>query len=164
MTIKSMTGFARGHGVSGCYSWAWELRSVNAKGLELRLRLPPGWDPVEAPVRAIGARMLARGTVYGTLTVGRQGVAPIVRVNEPVLARYMANTVGMVTALNPVLGYDRATELAQEAYRSGKGLIEVIREQGALNEDQIRDILDPVKLANLDRSKYQRDAQNQQNK
>jgi len=85
-----------------------------------------------------------------------------ITVNEPVLARYMANTVGIVTALNPVLGYARATELAQEAYRTGKGLIEVIREQGALNEDQIRDILDPVKLANLDRSKYQRDAQNQQ--
>jgi aspartate ammonia-lyase len=81
-----------------------------------------------------------------------------------VLARYMANTVGIVTALNPVLGYARATELAQEAYRSGKGLIEVIREQNALTEDQIRDILDPVKLANLDRSKYQKDAQNQHNK
>ncbi len=87
-----------------------------------------------------------------------------ITVNEPVLARYMANTVGIVTALNPVLGYARATELAQEAYRSGKGLIEVIREQNALSEDQIRDILDPVKLANLDRSKYQKDAQNQQNK
>ena len=53
--------------------------------------------------------------------------------------------------------------LAQEAYRSGKGLIEIIREQKALTEDQIKDILDPVKLANLDRSKYQRAAQNQQN-
>jgi aspartate ammonia-lyase len=85
-----------------------------------------------------------------------------ITVNEPVLARYMANTVGIVTALNPVLGYAKATELAQEAYRTGKGLIEVIREQNALSEDQIRDILDPVKLANLDRSKYQKDAQNQQ--
>ena len=79
-----------------------------------------------------------------------------ITVNEPALARYMANTVGIVTALNPVLGYARATELAQEAYRTGKGLIEVIREQGALNEEQIKDILDPVKLANLDRSKYQK--------
>jgi aspartate ammonia-lyase len=84
-----------------------------------------------------------------------------VTVNEQVLARYMANTVGIVTALNPVLGYAKATELAQEAYRSGKGLLEVIREQNALSEEQIRDILDPVKLANLDRSKYQKDAQNQ---
>ncbi len=85
-----MTGFARGHGVSGAYGWSWELKSVNAKGLDLRLRLPPGWDPIEAPVRARGAQVLARGTVYGTLTVERPGVAPIVRVNEPVLAAVLA--------------------------------------------------------------------------
>ena len=44
MALSSMTGFARGHGLSGTYSWAWELKSVNAKGLDLRLRLPAGWD------------------------------------------------------------------------------------------------------------------------
>src|SRR6185369_14365845 len=52
MALSSMTGFARAEGVSGAYVWAWELKSVNAKGLELRLRLPPGWDAVEAPARA----------------------------------------------------------------------------------------------------------------
>ena len=52
MALSSMTGFARGHGVCGAYAWAWELKSVNAKGLDLRLRLPPGWDAVEVPVRA----------------------------------------------------------------------------------------------------------------
>ena len=70
------------------------------------------------------------------------------------LARHIETTVGIVTALNPVLGYEAASELAREAYTSGKGLIEVIREKGALNEDQIKDILDPVKLANLERDKY----------
>ena len=40
--LSSMTGFARAHGASGSYAWSWELKSVNAKGLELRLRLPPG--------------------------------------------------------------------------------------------------------------------------
>src|SRR6185312_9712033 len=49
MALSSMTGFARGHGVAGPYAWAWELKSVNAKGLDLRLRLPPGWDAVEVP-------------------------------------------------------------------------------------------------------------------
>ncbi|HYW60067.1 MAG TPA: YicC/YloC family endoribonuclease, partial [Xanthobacteraceae bacterium] len=44
MSLSSMTGFARGQGAIGAYSWAWEIRSVNAKGLDLRLRLPPGWD------------------------------------------------------------------------------------------------------------------------
>ena len=46
MALSSMTGFARGHGMSGSYVWAWELKSVNAKGLDLRLRLPTGWDVV----------------------------------------------------------------------------------------------------------------------
>jgi len=81
-----MTGFARGQGVSGPYAWAWELKSVNAKGLDLRLRLPPGWDAVEAPVRARAAEQLARGTVYGNLTVERRAVAPTVNINEAVLS------------------------------------------------------------------------------
>jgi aspartate ammonia-lyase len=77
-----------------------------------------------------------------------------ITVNEKVLAHYMETTVGIVTALNPVLGYDKATELASEAYKSGKGILEVIREKKALTEAQIKDLLDPIKLTNLDKSKY----------
>ena len=66
----------------------------------------------------------------------------------------METTVGIVTALNPVLGYDKATELAQEAYKSGKGILEVIREKKILTEAQIKDLLDPKKLTNLDPSIY----------
>src|SRR5436305_9110590 len=90
MALSSMTGFARGHGVSGAYAWAWEIKSVNAKGLDLRLRLPPGWDAVEVPARAAAVQSLARGTVYANLTVSRAGVAPVVRVNEPVLNAVLA--------------------------------------------------------------------------
>lgn len=86
MVLSSMTGFARSHGVSGPYAWSWELKSVNAKGLELRLRFPPGWDAVEAPVRAKAAELLSRGTVQGTLSVAREGIVPVVRVNEAVLS------------------------------------------------------------------------------
>ena len=52
MALSSMTGFARSHGVSGAYAWAWEIKSVNGKGLDMRLRMPPGWDAIEVPVRA----------------------------------------------------------------------------------------------------------------
>src|SRR5262249_36836952 len=86
MALSSMTGFARKHGRHGAYSWAWELKSVNAKGLDVRLRLPAGWDAVEPAVRGYVAQMLARGNLYGSLTIDRQGVAPAVRINEPVLA------------------------------------------------------------------------------
>jgi aspartate ammonia-lyase len=64
--------------------------------------------------------------------------------------------VGIVTALNPVLGYEKATELAQEAYKSGKGVLEIIREKKLLTEAQIKDLLDPVKLSGLDKSKYKK--------
>jgi aspartate ammonia-lyase len=79
-----------------------------------------------------------------------------ITVNEKVLEHYLETTVGIVTALNPVLGYDKATELAAEAYKSGKGILEVIREKKVLTEEQIKDLLDPIKLTNLDKSKYQR--------
>ena len=62
MALSSMTGFARSQGVAGAYAWAWEIKSVNAKGLDLRLRLPPGWDAVEVPARARVADRLSRGT------------------------------------------------------------------------------------------------------
>jgi len=77
-----------------------------------------------------------------------------ITIDQQVLTRYMETTVGIVTALNPVIGYDKATELANEAYKSGKGLLEIIREKNILTEDQIKDLLDPVKLTNLDESKY----------
>jgi aspartate ammonia-lyase len=77
-----------------------------------------------------------------------------ITVNERVLSRYMETTVGIVTALNPVLGYEKATELAGEAYKSGKGILEIIREKKILTEPQIKELLDPIKLTNLDKSKY----------
>jgi len=90
MALSSMTGFARGHGVSGPYAWAWEVKSVNGKGLDLRLRLPAGWDAIEAPVRARTAESLARGSIQASLTVDRSGVLPVVHVNTAVLEAVLA--------------------------------------------------------------------------
>jgi uncharacterized protein (TIGR00255 family) len=80
-----MTGFARGHGVCGPYAWVWEIKSVNGKGLDVRLRLPPGWDAVEVPVRAGAAERVTRGSIQANLTVERSGSLPSVRVNTAVL-------------------------------------------------------------------------------
>jgi len=121
MALSSMTGFARSHGVCGSYAWAWELKSVNAKGLDLRLRLPPGWDAVEVPVRSRAAEVLARGSVYGTLTVERQGVPPVVRVNEPVL-----NAV--VATLKDLSGKVDAEPPRLDGILTLKGVIDVIDE------------------------------------
>jgi aspartate ammonia-lyase len=85
----------------------------------------------------------------------RQKCIDGITVNTAVLSHYMETTVGIVTALNTVIGYEKATELADKAYSSGKGILEIIREEKVLTEAQIRDLLDPVKLTNLDPTLYQ---------
>jgi aspartate ammonia-lyase len=102
------------------------------------------------------AVMESQSLLYNTSTVFRTKCIDGITVNERVLSRYMETTVGIVTALNPVLGYERATELANEAYKSGKGILEIIREKKLLSEAQIKELLDPVKLSGLDKSKYQK--------
>ena len=67
-------------------------------------------------------------------------------VSIAVLKRYLETTVGIVTALNPVLGYEKTTELAKEALQSGKGILELIREKKLLTEDQIKKMMDPAAL------------------
>lgn len=86
MALSSMTGFARSHDACGAYAFEWELRSVNAKGLDLRMRLPPGWDAVEPLIRKRATELLARGTVYANLSVKRADAGPLIRVNDEVLA------------------------------------------------------------------------------
>jgi len=90
--------------------------------------------------------------LYNTSRAFRTKCVDGITVNQKVLTHYMDTTVGIVTALNPVLGYDKTSELAKEAYKSGKGVLEIIREQNLLTEQQIADVLDPAKLTNLDRS------------
>ncbi|MGH6790021.1 MAG: YicC/YloC family endoribonuclease [Pseudolabrys sp.] len=121
MALSSMTGFARRHGVVGAYAWAWELKSVNAKGLDLRLRLPTGWDAIEAPVRARGTAKLARGTVYANLTAERKGVTSTVKINEPVLA-------AVVATVNDLAKRVQAAPPTLDGILSLKGVIEVTEE------------------------------------
>jgi aspartate ammonia-lyase len=96
----------------------------------------------------------SQALIYRTSILFRTKCVDGITVNEKILAHYMETTVGIVTALNPVLGYEKATELAGEAYKSGKGILEIIREKKILTEQQIKELLDPVKLTGLDKSKY----------
>ncbi|HSY36596.1 MAG TPA: aspartate ammonia-lyase [Acidobacteriaceae bacterium] len=105
------------------------------------------------PVEGI-AMMESQSLLFNTSKLMRTKCVDGIVVDEKQLAHYMETTVGIVTALNPILGYEKATELAQEAYSSGKGILEIIREQHLLTEQQIKDLLDPSKLTNLDPSKY----------
>jgi uncharacterized protein (TIGR00255 family) len=127
MALSSMTGFARGHGVAGAYGWAWEIRSVNAKGMDLRLRLPPGWDAIEPPLRARAAEVLARGTLHATLMVEREGAAPVVRVNEQVLQ-------AVIGTLNSLADRIEAEPARLDGILAIKGVIEVT--DAAESEDE----------------------------
>jgi aspartate ammonia-lyase len=102
------------------------------------------------------AVMESQHLLYNTSIALRTRCVDGITVNEKVLEHYMETTVGIVTALNPVLGYEKATELANEAYKSNKGILEIIREQKLLTEKQIAELLDPVKLTNLDESQYRK--------
>ena len=122
-----MTGFARRHGIAGAYAWAWELKSVNAKGLDLKLRLPSCWDAVEVPVRSSAAQALARGSVFANLTVSREGIAPVARINEPVLAAVLAT-------LKDLSGCANASPPTLDGILSLKGVMDVTEPEE--NEDE----------------------------
>ena len=85
-----MTGFARAAGGSGAWRWAWEIKSVNSKGLDVRLRLPPGFDSIESDARARLGKALARGAVQAGLQATREAAPPSVRVNEDMLSALLA--------------------------------------------------------------------------
>ncbi len=107
------------------------------------------------PLEALNI-MESQHLLYTTSRTFRTLCVDGITVNEKVLEEYMEKTVGIVTALNPVIGYEKATELAKEAYSSGKGILQIIREKKILTEDQIRDLLDPVKLTGLDPKQYEK--------
>jgi aspartate ammonia-lyase len=109
------------------------------------------YEPIEG-LAVIESQALLYNTSIAFRAKCIDGITP----NEKVLERYIETTVGIVTALNPIIGYEKATELANEAYKSGKGILEIIREKKILNEQQMKELLDPVKLTGLDKSKYKK--------
>jgi uncharacterized protein (TIGR00255 family) len=101
MAIKSMTGFARADGSAGSTSWHWEVRSVNGRGLDLRLRLPPGFEGLEPRVREAVAKRVVRGSLAVNLNVKRSEGVSQVRLNEAALRQVLA-ALEAVKALTPV--------------------------------------------------------------
>jgi aspartate ammonia-lyase len=92
------------------------------------------------------AIMESQGLLFKTMPLFRKQCIEGITINDKILQHYMDRSVGIVTALNPVLGYEKTTELAKEALQTNKGILELIREKKLLTEQQIKDLLDPVKL------------------
>ena len=129
MALSSMTGFARSHGASGPYVFEWELKSVNAKGFDLRVRLPQGWDELEAYARKRTSEVLSRGTIYVNLNVRRTGAGATIRINEDVLdavLKVASQLAGRVDAVAPSI----------DGLLAIKGVIEVAEPESDEAEDK----------------------------
>jgi len=97
------------------------------------------------PVAAVSI-FESQALFFKTFPVFRKSCIEGITANEKVLKHYMETTIGIVTALNPVLGYEKTTELAKEALQSGKGVLELIREKKLLTEEQIAKLMDPAAM------------------
>ena len=117
MALQSMTGFARREGSSGRYRWAWELRSVNGKGLDLRLRLPPGMERFELEVRRMAAERFSRGNIQASLTVGVSETQVEAVINKEALTAVVALREQLGSIVDPA-------PLRLDALLSIRGLVD----------------------------------------
>lgn len=101
MSLQSMTGFARREGTSGRYRWAWELRSVNGKGLDLRLRLPTGAEHLEAEVRKIAGNTFSRGNMQVGLSISAAEATVEAVVNQEALAAVLSLRTQLSDVIDP---------------------------------------------------------------
>jgi len=127
MTIKSMTGFARADGARGSVAWHWEVRAVNGRGLDIRLRLPPGLEGLEPRVREAVAQRITRGSLSISLNVKRSDGATEVRINEAALAQVLAALEGLRARLN-------APAPRAEALLALRGVLEVVEREDTESE------------------------------
>jgi uncharacterized protein (TIGR00255 family) len=95
MSIASMTGFAREAGVTGAYQWAWELKTVNGRGLEVRVRTPSGLDAMGEEARGQILKALTRGQGQLNLSLSKASSAPKLRVNQDVLQSLLSALTGL---------------------------------------------------------------------
>lgn len=117
MSIASMTGFARGEEGDGLLRWAWEARSVNGKSLDLRLRLPSGFESLDPPVRAAARERFLRGNLSVSLEVRAEGRGGGMQINEPLLATLIARceAYGETPRLDALLAVRGVLEPMEEA-------------------------------------------------
>ncbi len=120
MTLQSMTGFARSQGEMEQTSWVWELRSVNGKGLDLRVRVPSGYEAVETQARTILSKLFKRGNIQVSLNVTKSATATLPVVNHAAVDALMTSarelqktTGGDLPTLAEVFSMRGVVELAE---------------------------------------------------
>jgi len=128
MTLASMTGFARAAGSAGPWRLTWELKAVNAKGLDARLRLSPPFDAIEPDARAKLVQKLTRGTIQAGFTAQRETTTPEVRVNQDLLRKLM-------TAIAAIPLPEMISPATLDGLLSVRGVVEI--SDAAENEAEI---------------------------
>ena len=123
MGVASMTGFARAQGEAPGTSWIWEVKSVNGRALDLRLRLAPGFDAVEPELRAALAQRFRRGNISANLSLSRT-TAPALRVNREALSQ-------LVALINELTGEVEAAPPRLDGLLALRGVVETVE-----NEDE----------------------------
>lgn len=119
MSISSMTGFGRADGTAAAWSFLWEVRSVNGKGLDVRMRTPPGMDALEQQVRALAAKHLKRGNVQMSLQLTSDEAGARLEVNEDVLAQAVAAAEKVSTAMD-------GANVSADAVFAMRGVVETV--------------------------------------
>ena len=135
VNVTSMTGFARAEGDRLGIAWAWELKSVNGKSLDLRLKLAPGFDTLEPQLRAALAGRFRRGNFSASLMVTRTAPA-VVRVNRETLAQ-------LVSLMNELAGEIEAAPPRIDGLLALRGVVEMV-------EDEPEAVLEERRYAVLD--------------
>lgn len=146
MAINSMTGFARATGAHGPWSWTWELKSVNAKGLDVRLRVPMGFDGFETQARAQLSKQFSRGNISAGLMLKQAEAGGGYRINE----EHLATLLEAATALRSKL--PEASLPSVDGLLGLRGVIEAVEDDV---DDDAREALDRALLVSLDEAAAQ---------
>ena len=131
MTLKIMTGFASRDGLAGSATWHWELRSVNSRGLDIRLRLPPGFEGLEPRIRAAISQRLARGSIAVNLSARRTDGGTQIRLNDAALGQ-------VLVALEDLKSRVEVAPPRAEALLAIKGVLELIEPEESPQEATTR--------------------------
>ncbi len=126
-----MTGFARHEGGDGTLSWAWELKSVNGKSLDLRCRVPSGYEALEVAARAIAQAHCARGNLQLSLTVNRGQVPVKLQINREILDQLL----GLMRELEAEV---RAEPPRLDGLLAVRGVLEAVEEEETKEQMDIR--------------------------
>lgn len=123
MPLKSMTGFGRAGGQEGDATWSWEVRTVNNRGLDIRLRLPQGFEEFELRLRDVIAKSIARGSCAVALALKAPPQSAEMRLNEDALLKLNS----LAARARKITG--RSEDLPLNALLVMKGVIESVEPQ-----------------------------------